>query len=222
MPLPKYDWEAVELEYKAGVLPLVSICLKHGMTIARLNIMARKMKWVRSEPPTPEEVYGIAATGNLPREAQPNSWHPDDVRKTAIITAQTVINTHRSDISKLRGSTALLIERLGLILNGQTIGKMNTGGDPADAPSLPCLGARESPADLLEKLSRVMVRTVQMERQSYGLESMAQNPGGDIADPGADGAVVKQVSDELAELRASIDSLSNHKAKEATKEDSKK
>lgn len=50
----------------------------------------------------------------------------------------------------------MLADRVGQLLDAE-------GGDSPD-----CLGARESPADALEKLSRVLSRLIPLEREAFG------------------------------------------------------
>lgn len=199
---PRYDWEAIELDYKAGILPLEGICQKHGVSRNRLVSIAKSRGWERLPPPTAAEVHGLASSGFPPTAARHESFHIDDLKKTALMTAAQVVTVHRTDVAKLRHNATILIERLGMVITGTEV-------------TLPCLGARESPADLLEKLSRVLTRTVQLERQSYGLDSMAQNPDGTNS---AEEATVQAVNDELATLKRQLDEISNTKAKQSPTE----
>jgi hypothetical protein len=74
-----------------------------------------------------------------------------------------MISVHRKDAAKLRTISNTLVERLGMIVQGNlTVEQVR---------EMVCLGARESPADLLEKLSRVLVRMTELERQAYGLDT---------------------------------------------------
>lgn len=197
---PRYDWRVIRLDYESGVLNNVSICHKHGVSASRLSSVAAKEGWSRRPPPTAEELYGSSVIeGRMvvnPADAGPID--DETLRKNAVLTADVVLDTHRRDIRRLRSNMSLIIERLGLILDGKEL-------------TLPCLGARESPADLLEKCSRVLVRVVQIERQAYNLEAMPQNPNGDDAD-----AVVKSVMNEMSEIRAQIDAAANSKAREVS------
>lgn len=193
---PRLDWDAIELDYRAGVLPVVAICVKHGVSPSRLATVADQKGWVRLPPPRAEDVFGLATNGHLatPPGDEP-AWTPEEAKRAQLIASASVINTHRKDVAKLRGSAALLTERLQLILMGESV-------------TLPCLGARESPADLLEKISRVLVRTVQLERQAYNLEAFQQNPGA------SDDNLQQAVSDEIAQLRAKVDEVANSKARD--------
>lgn len=193
----RYDWTATEMDYRSGVLNDQSISAKYGMTVGRLRQVAKEYEWVRGPAPTAADIYKSPIPGRVA-----NSDISDaHITANAVATVHAILNTHRRDIASLRGNASLLIERLGLLITGTQI-------------TLPCLGARESPADLLEKLSRVVTRVVQMERQSFGLDSMPQNPGNES---NKDDATVQAVMTEMEDMRKMLDMVGNAKAKEAVK-----
>lgn len=194
----RYDWDSIELDYRAGILSVNAICTKHGCSPSRLASVAQERGWTRLPPPRAEELFPLASNGHfalpLPDES---TFTPEEIKRHMLLSVATVTNTHKRDIAKLRGTSYLLAERLQLVLMGEQV-------------TLPCLGGRESPADLLEKLSRVLVRCVQLERQAYNLEAMSQNPGGD----GSDTTVVA-MNDEIKALRDMVENVASTKAKTA-------
>lgn len=200
-PNAAYDWDAIELDYRAGIMTLNALCAKHGVSISRLNTVSTERGWVRLPPPRGTDVSSIAASGFFATPpADDSNFSEEEIKRHQLLSCATVLSTHRRDIAKLRASSALLTERLQLVLYG-------------DEVRLPCLGARESPADLLEKLSRVLVRCVALEREAYGLEAMQQNPGGETSDGGAE----KAMEDEIAKLRAMVEDVASSKARESSK-----
>ena len=89
----------------------------------------------------------------------------------------------------------ILVDRLGIILSGKPL--TNENGE-----IMPCLGSRESPADLLEKLSRVMVRSTEIERQAYGLKTF--NPETAATDA--------ELQAELDKLTEEVEQIAREKA----------
>jgi len=77
--------------------------------------------------------------------------------ETAVERGVTVLNLHRSDVARLRRIGARLAERLEATIEGREV----------DGP---CIGDKESVSDMLEKLSRVSTRTIQLERQAFNLD----------------------------------------------------
>ncbi len=147
---PRYDWQAIRLDYETGVLSLSEISKRHGPSPSRIADEARDKGWVRNRPaPNLERLAHTAA-------ANTKQYDLETLTENAILTAQQVIVTHRKDAAKIRSMANTIVERLALHLSGHEVER-------------PFIGARESPADLLEKLSRVQVRMIEIERQAYGL-----------------------------------------------------
>jgi hypothetical protein len=147
---PKYDWQAIRLDYETGVLTLSEISKRHGPSPSRIADEARNKGWVRNRPPSNlEKMAHLAAADTKPYDL-------DSLTENAVITAKQVVVAHRTDAARIRALSNTIVERLALHLNGQEVER-------------PFIGARESPADLLEKLSRVQVRMTELERQAYGL-----------------------------------------------------
>ncbi len=165
---PDKDWAAIRADYEAGLLPIATIAGKYGVEVIDIRINANKHGWVRRtidgekfNNAVNNHISEVAGLPMLPPESAPALTNVE-LGERAVLTAAQVVSTHRKDIARLRNISSVLVDRLGLVLEGKEI-------------TLPCLGGRESPADLLEKLSRVTLRVVEMERQAYGLDSFDPN-----------------------------------------------
>ena len=171
---PRYDWQAIELDYRAGVLSLTEVCRKHGCSLSRLSSMASKHRWERSDRPNFTTVHGLASSG-FP--ATDPGWLDDDtIKKVALVTQAGVIDNQREDIYRLRQMAVLLADRLGLHLTGAEV-------------TFPLMGKSDTPVGVLAKLTVVTTQIIQLERQSYGLGTMT---------PGADApAEYKEALDEI-------------------------
>jgi hypothetical protein len=139
---------AIRSEWEAHTLPDREICEKYGITPTRLSKLARDNGWVRRHPPTEAQIQRTVSLFSF------------DADEQLLMSASSVVAMHRKDVAKLRTISATLVDRLSLELSGQEL--------PA---GFICRGSRESPADLLEKLSRVLVRTTEIERQAFGLKT---------------------------------------------------
>lgn len=183
---PKYDWAAIELDYCAGVLTLHAVCYKHGCSLSRLLTVAAKNGWAREERPDPNRVYAALPPGAVTSE---------EARKHALLTAVTVIEGHRGQAARLRRLTDTLADRLDLLLR-----------DPAEyaSSSTVGIGARETPADMLKKLTDVTRQLIQLERQAYGLTAM--NPDDDAQDQ------TDTLSRQIANLTDALDQQAAKKA----------
>lgn len=173
--MSKYDWKLIKLDYETGVISIRELCRKHGLTPTRLYDEARAYGWVRRTPPEDlERRAHIQASG---RSAQ---FDLKELEENAVLTATHVVTVHRKDAARIRSISNTIIERLSLYLNGEEV-------------SLPFIGPRETPADLLEKLSRVHVRMTALERQAFGLDTF--DP-----DSAAKEGEVEKTAEELWEM----------------------
>ena len=118
-----------------------------------------------------------------------------DPNEQAAMSAAQVVAMHRKDVARLRTISSTLVDRLGIILAGKEL-------KDAEGNQMACLGSRESPADLLEKLSRVMVRTTEIERQAYGLKAF--NPEQTATDA--------ELAAELDKLTEDVERIAKEKA----------
>lgn len=161
---PSYPWHLIEVDYKAGVLPVSAILKKYPpLSMYRLLKMARERNWIRMPPSDSEELSALAEQHPLDPDVA-LIFDPEFLRKAALVSAAVVVETHRADIAKLRHLEQTLLERLGLYMSG-TIS------------NLPFKLQRESPSEVLARLSQVMYRRIELERQSFGLSAfMPPNP----------------------------------------------
>jgi hypothetical protein len=136
---------ALKTEYEAGS-SLNQLARKYGLTVQGVKRRADLGGWMALKPPSEEKVLDTVKLFSFDPEEQ------------QILSAAAVVTVHRKDVARLRSIANTLVERLGLEMSGQL---------PQGSI---CRGSRESPADLLEKLSRVLVRTTEIERQAYGLK----------------------------------------------------
>lgn len=174
---------ALRSEYEAGNVSNAVLCRKYDITAGKLRDLAQREGWVKRTPPTEDEIMKSVSLFSF------------DPQEQAVLSAANVVAIHRQDVARLRSISNTLVERLGLELAGKL---------PVDADNRPiiCRGSRESPADLLEKLSRVLVRTTEIERQAYGLKTF---------DPDA-AATDAQVQAQLDALEAELEEITKQKA----------
>lgn len=203
------DWDAAELDYRAGVLPFTAIAVKHGITVAKLKSKAQKFGWERRalDPLAIKQAHGIASSPSPARFGMDSILSPPDLEQMAILSAATVLDIHRKDVAKLRGLSTKFTDALAEVFN--ILADPANLADDATALSavmrkLGAINGDATPADLLEKLSRVMVRLVAIERQAFGLDVMP-NP-----DPGAE-ATDQKVQSQVNALWAQITQIQKEK-----------
>ena len=149
------DWEAIEREYRAGQLSVSEIARQHGISHTAIQKRAKAKAWTRNlaKQVRDEVTARLVADAVAATNAHETIDH-------AAARGVEVVRQHRQDIGRLRRIAARLGERLEAHV-------FQDAQDPT--------GDKESLADLLEKLSRVSTRVVQLERQAFNLDE----PDGD-------------------------------------------
>lgn len=154
------DWEAIEREYRAGQLFVSEIGRQHGISEGAIRKRAKRDNWKRDLT----EQVRTAVRAELVRDGTNEQCADGDLVREKAARGAQVVREHRDDISRLRRIGAVLAERLERIIEGKE-------------PDGIAIGDKESASDMLEKLSRISTRVVQLERQAFNLD-----------EPSADGA----------------------------------
>lgn len=197
MTTPELDWAQIELEYRAGVLPLGRICSRHGCSLSALVRNAQRNSWERCRtgnvivldigerhvPDSPDYSDPTTPLPSPPAHVENSQWSEFDVIRTRRLTQAAIVEHHSSSIALLRQATDEMMQRLVTYLK-----------IPSQENANRVLSNRESPADLLEKLSRTMVRVIGLERQTYGLDVLIENE-----DPNGEAAQAKSQTEQTIE-----------------------
>jgi hypothetical protein len=155
------DWEAIEREYRAGTISLRAIATAYDITEGAIRKRAIRDEWVRAladkvRANVREKLTRLdgAQDGTQPQHTRTKDA---DIVEAASLRGLEVVTSHRRDLQQLHGLKRILLTRLAAHLNGEE-------------PEGPFMGERESPGDLVEKLSRVTTRLIPLERQAHNLD----------------------------------------------------
>lgn len=164
---PRADWEAIEREYRAGQISLRAIATAHGITEGAIRKRAKAESWQRALAGKVREAVRekLVRTDGTQDGTHPQRASDAEIVEGAAIRGLNVITSHRKDLQQLHGLKRILAERLSTYMQGVT-------------PDGPCLGDKESPGDLLEKLSRITARLIPLERQAHNLDAEPDEPSG--------------------------------------------
>lgn len=167
----KIDWEAIEREYRAGQLSLREIGRIHGVTDTAIRKKAKLEGWARDLT----DQVRATVRAKLVREDSSQSGsqdgsHPERANDRDIVDEMAargveVVRSHRRSLAQLNAIGDILATRLSQILDGVT-------------PEGPCMSEKESPSDVLEKLSRTRQRSILLERQAFNLDNLPDDPNG--------------------------------------------
>lgn len=154
------DWEAIEREYRAGMLSLREIGRRNGVSEGAIRKKAKAENWTRALADKVREAVRekLVRTDGTQQGTQGQRATDAEIVDAASAVGLALITTHRRDLEQLHALKRILATRLASVLNNEI----------ADGP---CLGDKESPSDLLEKLSRVTARLIPLERQAHNLDA---------------------------------------------------
>ncbi len=164
---PRADWEAIEREYRAGQLSIRAIAAAHGVTDTAIRKKAKAEVWERA---LAEKVRQAVREKLVRTDGSQDGSHPQrasdaEIIEGAALRGLNIVTSHRKDLQQLHGLKRVLAERLSTYMQGVS-------------PDGPCLGEKESPGDLLEKLSRITARLIPLERQAHNLDAEPDEPSG--------------------------------------------
>ena len=152
---PVVDWEAVEREYRAGVLSVREIAKGAGVSHPAIIKRAKKEQWTQNlaarvrEEVTARLVTAEVTVGNS-RAA---------IAEIATRSVDVIVG-HRRSITRLRDIIAKLTDDLA------------ADGEKPEAERL-CLKDR---AVIIESIGRSQARMIQLERQAFGLDDDTKAP----------------------------------------------
>ena len=160
------DWEAIEREYRAGQLSVREIARQHGLTEGAIRKRAKADEWSR---PLADKVREAVREKLVRADGTQEGTQSQRVTDAEIVDGAAsrgfaVVTSHRRDLEQLHGLKRILATRLSTFLQG-------------GQPDGPFIGEKETPGDLLEKLSRVTSRLVPLERQAYSLDEATGGEG---------------------------------------------
>ena len=160
------DWIGIEREYRAGT-SLRVIGARFGVSPALISRRAHRNGW------TVNLAEGVrrATFAKLAINAVNTESTEEMIDKASDIRAE-LIRVHQKRFSKLQQTADLLHARLDQYLAGQnptahSPGMANLTGEAA---SLPFIGQKESPANLLSQVTKITAQVTALERQSYSLD----------------------------------------------------
>ena len=162
------DWEAIERDYRAGMLSVREIARRHDITEGAIRKRAKAEAWVRA---LADKVRAAVREKLVRADGTQNGTHQQRASDAEVVEAASQVGvevrlTHRRDLHQLRSIGSVLASRLAAYLNGE-----ETDG--------PFMGDKESPGDLFEKLARVKSRLIPLERQAFNLDEAEGGPGGE-------------------------------------------
>lgn len=203
------DWEAISLDYRAGVKTLRAIADEHGVSHGAINKRAKRDHWVRDLAPRIQRQAGALVSRLAVR---------DEVSKESLDTEQGVVDAnaqmvadvllaHRVDIKRNRGIVTRLTSELEQITGPEAaadlarLGEIISSGDTDKAAEayakITSLPERARVAKLLADTLRT---TIDLERQALGVDRITDQQPDDPL-----GALLARVIDSGTTVMVSRD-----------------
>jgi hypothetical protein len=162
--MSKYDWEAIERDYRAGHLSIRHLAAKHGIPESTVRSKANSLGWERDLT----DAVRTATRAKLARSSRTDLAHGDDAQivQEASDDAAAIVEAHRKAIGQWRR----IAERLA-----QHLATMEVSDDNHDKY------ARSLNAGI-----DAMMKLVKGERQAYQLDEEqpadSENPYAHLSD----------------------------------------
>ena len=159
-PKREVDWERIQDDFRANQLSLREIAAQHGIVASMISRRAKRENWPRDLEAKVRRETRERLLRDEQQAEQQSEQHQQRARDTVercVTRNVELVNSHRKDLQQLHALQRIMAERLSQVLDGIP-------------PEGPCLGERESPSDLLEKLSRVTARLIPLARQAHNLD----------------------------------------------------
>ena len=163
------DWESIEKEYRAGQLSVRAIASAHGVVESAVRKRAQRDGWTRAlaDKVRSQVREKLALLDGAQDSAQGQHARDAEIIEAASLRGLAVVTSHRRDLEQLHALKRIILTRLAAHLNSE----------PTEGPFM---GDKESPGDLVEKLSRVTSRLIPLERQAHNLDDDSGKVSGKI------------------------------------------
>lgn len=178
------DWEAIERDYRAGLLSIREIASTQGITHGAINKRAKRDGWERDlKAKIQAKADALVSKSVVSKEV--SKQRADTERQIIEVNAEVIANVrmaHRGDISRSRRLANKLLEELEAMTdeNGtlrELIDQMKDDEGPAAlleaAEKMASLPGRSK---IIKELSETLKTLITLERQAYSLD------GGDKPD----------------------------------------
>lgn len=160
------DWEKVEVEYRAGSLSVKEIARANHVTDTAIHKRAKAHGWTRKLADKVRETVRekLVRADGLRDGLRPQRASDKEIIEAASLRGLEVVTSHRTDLQQLHALKRIILTRLASHLNGE----------PVEGSFM---GDKETPGDLVEKLSRVTARLIPLERQAHNLDEGVETGG---------------------------------------------
>lgn len=172
MAKSKYDWEAIEKDYRTGRFTNVQIGKMYGPTEGTIRNRATKHGW--SKDLSNEINYGIRA--GMQSDGS-KDLTDQEIIDLAVQSGVELIREHRGDIRDLREIVKKVTKILCEQIDAGKLMIITKDGDPIQI-DIPL----EYLAKVLNPVTQSLERLIKLERQSFGMDKEEEQAGKSLED----------------------------------------
>jgi hypothetical protein len=188
-PKPVPDWEAIGLDYRAGIKSLRQIAAEHGITEGAVRKRAKREEWARDlsgriQDKAEQLVRKEAVRAEVRAERAATERQVVDANARAVADIRL---SHRRDIQRARGITNALLDELERQADPRTVELLGQLGELIRSPDD---NGMDRMNDLYQKVISLPERSrtmktlaeslrivVEMERQAFGMNDKDAGKG---------------------------------------------
>lgn len=171
------DWEAIEREYRAGLLSVRELGRRYTVSHQAINERAEREGWERDLTARVRQAVSARLAAN------PVAGSSTDEKATieaAAVVGANVIRLHRHDVGRVRALAGKLMDRLEAALNNADAMEDLIAQEPDGLARLHLRRAVALPehAKTLDKITTTLAKIIPLERQAYDLDDKPPDPAG--------------------------------------------
>lgn len=175
-----FDWEAIERDYRAGLLSVREIAVRHGCTHTAINKRAKVDGWARDlKAKIRAKAEALVSKREVSSEVSSKSAETE--RQIVEANAEAIVNVrmaHRTDIRRSRGLANKLLEELEQLTDQRELteafGEMMRRPDGFGNDRLNDLYhkiiALPNRSKIMRELADTLKVLITLERQAYNLD----------------------------------------------------
>lgn len=180
------DWEAVERDYRAGLLSVREIGLAHGVSHTAINKRAKKHGWDRDlKAKIKAKADSLVSKQEVSKEVSTKQAETErEIIESNATAIANVRMAHRGDIRRSRGLVNKLLDELESLTDNaelfETLGEMMEKPDENGLDKLNDLYHKvvslPSRSKTMKDLADTLKSLISLERQAYDLENASDLP----------------------------------------------
>jgi len=190
----KADWEAIEREYRAGILSVREIARRHGITEGPIRRKAKEKGWERDLT----QKVKTRAQEKLSRSGEDAQDATGDATATRVDEARAVeenadrvvgvVTLHRRDIRTGRETVEMMLDELRAECKMPGLSEMaeqhieESGASQREAQAIRKAVSLPGRAGVMRDLSQSMQRLINLERQAYSIDEDSGDEAGGLAE----------------------------------------